>query len=317
MLSFYDVIKDGQLRGRQPDGDDLHGFSTSPRPPATASLEHPRVVTCFGLGNPRLDHLFRNLVPAHANNVNENYPDRVAALPCTTAGHPGHGWETQGMSRHEALTRLAEHLCAVAPERPALVAIDGFDGAGKTVLAQELVALVSARGTRPVVNVSMDDFHHPRAHRYATGRGPESFYRASYDYEAFRRCVVTPLRAGRAITPAVWDVDEDRPVWVRPIDTAPDTMVLVDGIFLHRPELCDEWNASVWVDVPFSVSVPRGNARFPGEHDPNPEAEEHYRYVAGQRLYLAEASPREAATFIFENTNLDCPRLFRGAEEVA
>ena len=115
------------------------------------------------------------------------------------------------MSRHETLTCLAEHLCAVAPDRPALVAIDGFDGAGKTVLAQELVALVLARGARPAINVSIDGFHHPRAQRYATGRGPESFYRASYDYEAFRRCVVTPLRTGHAIIPAAPDRCGARP----------------------------------------------------------------------------------------------------------
>ena len=216
------------------------------------------------------------------------------------------------MKSHETLSCLAEHLCAVAPDRPALVAIDGFDGAGKTVLAQELVALVSARGTRPAINVSIDGFHHPRAQRYATGRGPESFYRASYDYEAFRRCVVTPLRTGHAIIPAAWDVDEDRPVDARPIETAPDTLVLVDGIFLHRPDLRDEWDGSVWVDVPFSVSVPRGNARFPGEHDPGPEAEEHHRYVGGQRLYLAEVSPREVATWVLENASLDRPRLSWG-----
>ena len=213
------------------------------------------------------------------------------------------------MNRHQTLALLAERLCAVAPGRPALVAIDGFDGAGKTVLARELVTLVSARGTRPVINVSMDNFHHPRAHRYATGRGPESFYRASYDYDAFRRCVITPLRTGHAITPAVWDVDEDRPVDARPIKLAPGTLALVDGIFLHRPELRDEWDASVWVGVQFSGSVPRGNARFPGAHDPDPEAEEHHRYVAGQRLYLAEASPREAATWVLDNASLDRPRL--------
>ncbi|MDN5630947.1 MULTISPECIES: hypothetical protein [Kocuria] len=149
------------------------------------------------------------------------------------------------MSRHQTLALLAERLCAVAPGRLALVAIDGFDGAGKTVLARELVTLVSARGKRPVINVSMDNFHHPRAHRYATGRGPESFYRDSYDYDAFRRCVITPLRTGRAVTPAVWDVDEDRPVDARPIELALDTLVLVDEIFLHRPELRDEWDASV------------------------------------------------------------------------
>jgi uridine kinase len=67
----------------------------------------------------------------------------------------------------------------------------------------------------------------------------------------------------------------------------------------------------VFVDVPFTVSVPRGNARFGEGHDPDPEAESNHRYVGGQRLYLAEADPRGRATWVLDNTDLDAPVLHR------
>ena len=86
-------------------------------------------------------------------------------------------------------------------------------------------------------------------------------------------------------------------------------MLLVDGIFLQRPELADVWDAALWVDVPFAVSVPRGNARFGDGHDPDPEAESNRRYVEGQRLYLAAADPRARATWVLDNTDLDRPVL--------
>ena len=38
-------------------------------------------------------------------------------------------------------------------------------------------------------------------------------------------------------------------------------------------------------------------------------SEEHHRYVGGQRLYLAEVSPREDATWVLDNASLDRPRL--------
>jgi uridine kinase len=86
-------------------------------------------------------------------------------------------------------------------------------------------------------------------------------------------------------------------------------VLLVDGIFLQRPELDSAWDAALFVDVPFTVSVPRGNARFPGLHDPDPEAESNARYVRGQRIYLAEVRPRARATWVIDNTDLRRPRV--------
>ena len=88
-------------------------------------------------------------------------------------------------------------------------------------------------------------------------------------------------------------------------------MLLLDGIFLHRPELADLWDASVWVDVPFEVSVPRGNARF-GEltaEQADPASAVNARYVGGQRLYLAEVDPATRATWVLDNTDLGAPVL--------
>ena len=88
-------------------------------------------------------------------------------------------------------------------------------------------------------------------------------------------------------------------------------VLLVDGIFLHRPELAGHWDASVWVDVPFAVSVPRGNARF-GEVDAeaaDPASGTTGRYVGGQRIYLAEVGPASRATWVLDNTDLTAPVL--------
>jgi hypothetical protein len=63
----------------------------------------------------------------------------------------------------------------------------------KTVLADALAPLVIAKG-RQVIRASVDDFHHPRAVRYARGRySPDGFFLDSYDYPAFRRLLLDPL----------------------------------------------------------------------------------------------------------------------------
>jgi uridine kinase len=216
-------------------------------------------------------------------------------------------------TRYAVLRDLADRVLALRPGERVAVAVDGFDGAGKTVLADQLAEVLSAvDGARDVLRVSIDGFHRPKAQRIARGRGPETFYEDSYDYAAFRRAVVEPFRRGESVRPAVNDVDADRPVHPDPVAVAADTVLLVDGIFLQRPELADVWDATLWVDVPFAVSVPRGNGRFGDGHDPDPDAESNRRYVGGQRLYLAAADPRARATWVLDNTDLDRPVLHPG-----
>lgn len=209
--------------------------------------------------------------------------------------------------RYAAVRALADRVRELLPSERIAIAVDGVDGAGKTVLADELAGLLVRE--RDVVRVSIDGFHRPRSERYRNGTGPESFYRDSYDYDAFRAAVLDPFRRGEPVTPAVNDVEQDLRIEVPAVPVGEDSVLVVDGIFLQRPGLADVWDGAIFVDVPFEVSVPRGSARFPGAHDPDPEASTNRRYVDGQRLYLAEARPRERATWVFDNTDLDRPRL--------
>lgn len=212
--------------------------------------------------------------------------------------------------RQLVLVDLLALLLAVQPGQRAVVAIDGVDGSGKSRLAAELAALAPHVAGREVRTVSMDGFHHPRAVRHARGSGPESFYEDSYDYDAFRASVLYPFRAGEDYVPAVHDVRTDQPVDPDPVASAPDALLLVDGVFLRRPELAGSWDATLMLFVPLAVSVPRGNARFPdrapGWEDPAHPA--NARYVGGQKLYLQQAR-LHPPTWILDNTDLQRPAL--------
>jgi uridine kinase len=205
---------------------------------------------------------------------------------------------------------LADALLTVGEGERVVVGLDGVDGAGKTVLARELAALVAPR--REVHRVSVDGFHRVRADRHAGGNTAEGFYRDSYDHDAIRHRLVEPFREGEPWVRAVHDVEAEAPVDAVPEPAAgPDALLLVDGIFLHRPELADLWDAGVWVEVPFEVSVPRGNARFGavGAQAADPASGANARYVGGQWLYLAEVDPARRVTWVLDNTDLDAPVL--------
>lgn len=211
--------------------------------------------------------------------------------------------------RQLILVDLLAMMLAVRPGERAVIAVDGVDGAGKSHLVAELASLAPHVAGREVRTVSIDGFHRPRAQRLARGTGPDSFYQDSYDYEAFRKHVLRPFRAGREFSPAVHDVATDQPVHPDPVETAEDALLLVDGIFLRRPELAREWDATLMLWVPLAVSVPRGNARFPDRHGHDDPADPvNARYVGGQRLYLQQARVHPP-TWILDNTNLQQPVL--------
>jgi uridine kinase len=208
--------------------------------------------------------------------------------------------------RAELLSTLAGEIVARGAWR---VAVDGVDGAGKTHLADELAAVLADRGAE-VVRASVDGFLHPRELRHRRGRGsPEGYFRDSFDYSRLVKLLLEPLgpAGSRRYVGAVYDVFAESPVRAEPRTAGPDAILLLDGIFTHRDELAGYWDYSVWLDVPFTVSIPRGAAR--GYGDPDPHAETNHRYIEGQRLYIAECDPRSRATVVIDNTDLAHPVL--------
>jgi uridine kinase len=193
-----------------------------------------------------------------------------------------------------------------------ILAVDGLDGAGKTTFADGL-ANVFAETETAAFHASIDDFHRPRAERYMRGRNsPEGFYRDSYDYATFRRVLIDPFRDGAQTAGTTgfqleaFDLARDAPAesqWV----TAPrDAVLIVDGIFLHRRELRELWDWSVWLEVPLATAYARMALR--DGSDPDPDAPANARYRQGQALYTQEADPRAAAAAVVDNSDLAQPR---------
>jgi uridine kinase len=211
------------------------------------------------------------------------------------------------------LARLADAIAGFDPDRRIRVAIDGVDGAGKTTLADALAPLVAAKG-RPVIRASVDDFHNPQNFRYARGRySPDGFYLDSYDYDAFRRLLLDPLSpsgSGRYAAKR-FDLDNDRPFDLEWRETAPVAALIVDGIFLHRPELRPCWDLSIFLKVDFDVSLPRGAARGQNFDAIDPNSPPHLRYVGGQKRYLAECAPEQQADIVIDYNDLEAPKILK------
>lgn len=212
-------------------------------------------------------------------------------------------------------TSLIASLAASIATLPGMarIAVDGVDAAGKSVFGDELTEAIRAL-QRPVIRASVDDFHHPRERRYRRGRlSPEGFFQDSYDYAALRACLLDPLgsRGSGVYRRAVFDHTTDQAVDAAPERALPGSVLVLDGIFLHRDELIRYWDYSVYLHVEFEETFAR-MARRDGS-DPDPSALSNRRYFEGQRLYLASCQPQQRASVVVDNTDLSAPHIVRPA----
>ncbi|RSM50529.1 uridine kinase, partial [Actinoplanes sp. ATCC 53533] len=90
----------------------------------------------------------------------------------------------------------------------------------------------------------------------------------------------------------------------------PGTVLIVDGLFLHRDEIVDAWDLSVFLDVPFSVTANRMASR--DGTNPDPGHPSMRRYVEAQRIYFNACAPRQRADILIDNRDLSTPRIRRG-----
>lgn len=210
------------------------------------------------------------------------------------------------MTLTELVARAIERRLS-APGSRTLVAIDGPDAAGKTTVADSLVGRLS----RPVLRASVDGFHRPRAERLARGAlSAEGCYRDSFDHAALVSELLDPFAAGAgSVATGVLDHARDLPARSEATQVPCDAVLVVDGVFLLRPELRDRWDLAVHLHVPPETTLERALRRdadlMGGEEQVLVRYSE--RYLPAQELYRAEADPFAHAVLVVDATDPQHP----------
>lgn len=208
---------------------------------------------------------------------------------------------------------LAELIDARSIGGRLLVAVDGPDAAGKTTLAHA----ITERLARPSLCVSIDGWHNPRRHRL--GRGAESaegYFLDSFDVDGLVAGCLAPFESGsRRIRTAGFDHVADTAVemWQ---EVATDAVLIVEGVFLLRPELRQWWDLSIYLHVDEAVTLDRAVVRDLSQFGSEEEVRRRYsrRYLPGQAIYREVAAPLDAADVLVDNTDPAQPRVLRWPE---
>jgi uridine kinase len=196
---------------------------------------------------------------------------------------------------------------------PTLVSIDGVDTSGKTTLSRSLAEYLSRRG-HPIIQASIDGFHNPAEKRYRLGsKSLEGYYRDSFDYESLKACLIEPLKneLNMEYRTAVYDFKTESKVQQEPRKATKDSILLMEGVFLLRPELIGYWDYSIFLHVDFEQVISRAKVRDQYLFGAEEEIEKRYRnkYIPGQQLYLSESNPFSNAHIVIDNNDFNNPKI--------
>lgn len=218
------------------------------------------------------------------------------------------------MKRKKLLKYLAAFILEKQKNTPILVGIDGVDACGKTTLAKELCSELKKSG-RKIISASIDGFHNPKSVRYNKGEdSPQGYYLDSFNHKAVVDVLLNPLSSGNLeYKTAVFNYLTDSEVLL-PFKTANKNSILImEGIFLFRPELVNYWDIKIFVDVEFKTTVKRATERGVEKiHIGTKQkilAKYEKRYIPGQRLYFDQVQPKEKADIVIDNNDFENPEI--------
>jgi uridine kinase len=215
--------------------------------------------------------------------------------------------------RSQMIQAVGKRLAARRAPHPVRVGIDGIDAAGKTSLANEL-ASVLVELDRSVIRSSIDGFHNPAAVRRKRGaNSPEGYFLDSFNHEAIVDLLLRPLGPNGSLQfrRAIFDLNADAAIDTPVEHAQPDAILLFDGVFLHREELVQFWDFTIFIDVDFEAALARAERRDVARFGSLADLRTKYleRYIPGQRLYLARSSPRDRATLVIRNEPIQDPSV--------
>jgi len=202
----------------------------------------------------------------------------------------------------ELVREIIERRANTPEARSLLVGVSGIDGCGKGFLATQLQAHLALRGVIPVI-LNVDGWLNLPQKRFDQNAPGVNFYENAIRLDQFFSQLVLPLRERRSIHLEADFVEETASDYRKhTYDYRDISVVLVEGIFLFKPQYRKYFDLAIWIECSFPTALARAIDRAQEGLSPaNTIAAYDTIYFPAQRIHLAQDKPREHADLIFEN----------------
>ncbi|QIW18178.1 hypothetical protein [Bacillus thuringiensis] len=221
------------------------------------------------------------------------------------------------MNRKQRIKEIADHILKLNLTHPTRVGVSGITASGKTTFANELAEEIKKQSVT-ITRASIDDFHNPRAVRYAQGKeSARGYYEDAHDYTAFKERLLRSLgpNGNLQYETISHNLITDMPVHNEPLLAKPNMVLIVDGTFLLKKDVVHLFDYKIFVDTDFEIARKRGAKRETKAFGSYEEAEKMFlnRYHAACKMYIDEHNPKSCADVVFQNSDFDNPVVvFKG-----
>jgi len=202
----------------------------------------------------------------------------------------------------EVIRKIIERRANVPETRSLLVGVSGIDGCGKGYLAAQLQAHLALHGFIPAI-LNVDGWLNLPDKRFDQEAPAVNFYENAVRLDQFFSQLVLPLTEQRSIHLVADFVEETASDYRRhTYDYSDVSVLLVEGIFLFKPQYRKYFDLAIWIDCSFPTALARAiNRAQEGLSPAETIAAYDTIYFPAQRIHLARDKPRENADLVFEN----------------
>ena len=210
------------------------------------------------------------------------------------------------MSIDQIAKAIASSASASRDGTSLLVAISGIDGSGKSTLAPRIVHRLNADGLHAVL-IGLDAWHVPPEKRFSQEDPAQHFYDHAFRFEELFRLLLNPLKQSRSVHLSVelTRLPENDRFWhtyqLQDID-----VVVVEGIFLLKRDLRDQFDLAFWVECSFETALQRALRRNQeGLSEEGMIRDFQTIYFPAQRLHLQYDDPKSSVDGFLDNNVAD------------
>ena len=177
-----------------------------------------------------------------------------------------------------------------------IIGIDGLGGSGKSTYAQELKGQIESS-----ILFHLDDFIHPKEIRYNNDYEEwYCYYQLQWRYDYLIHKLLNPLKNGLDVCESIEIYDKKTDSYIiREIRIPAGTTVIIEGVFLQRPELERYFNLVIYIDVNEEKRLDRVLNRdtYIGNREEIVHKYEH-RYFPAEAEYVKQCNPLMRADVI-------------------
>jgi uridine kinase len=202
----------------------------------------------------------------------------------------------------EAICTCILKTQASAGHRASLIAISGIDASGKGYVSEAIARELTALGKR-VALIGIDGWLNLPAVRFRARESGRHFYTHALRFNEMFRMLIDPLIARGSVDCVADFADETAQSFRKHRYQFQDVeIVLLEGIFLFRRDLCDRYDLRVWIECSFETALHRAVARGQ-EGLPPAETWAAFEsiYFPAQRVHFTADKPHNCADIVIDN----------------